>query len=247
MPKYKLTIEYDGSPFCGWQQQAAQPSVQQSIAEAILKFCGEKVTVNGAGRTDTGVHATGQVAHIILSKAWPLETIKKAVNFHLKPLPVAILDVEEVANEFDARFSAIKRYYRYDLIYRQAPLTFNKGLIWQIYYPLDIELMHQEAQCLVGKHDFTTFRASHCQSKSPVKTIDKITVTENAGLISIHVEALSFLHNQIRSITGCLKDIGTGRWEQGRLEQALLSAKREECAAIAPPHGLYLTRVDYPH
>ena len=245
MPKYKLTIEYDGRGFFGWQFQENQISVQEVLQQAIKAFSGESVVVYGAGRTDTGVHATGQVAHIILTKDWPEYTLMQAMNAHLSAHHVAILSAQKVSDDFDARFSAIERHYRYDILPRYAKLTFQKGLIWQVPYRLDVDKMHEAAQILVGKHDFTTFRASACQAKSPVKTINKITVSEMDNLISIHVSARSFLHNQVRSIVGCLKQVGAGKWDKARLQQALDSKERQQCATLAPPDGLYLERVDF--
>lgn len=245
LPRYKLTIEYDGRPFVGWQSQTNGRGVQDALADAVEGFCGERVRVAGAGRTDTGVHALGQVAHIDLRKEVQAETLVNALNAHLRPAPVAVLQAEEVGGSFDARFSATRRYYAYRIVSRRAPLTFGKGLLWQVPQKLDAGAMHEAAQALTGRHDFTTFRASHCQAKSPVKTLDVLTVSEEAGEIVVRAEARSFLHNQVRSIVGSLKLVGEGRWSAADLKAALDAADRTECGPVAPPDGLYLTRVDY--
>lgn len=245
MPRYKLTIEYDGRQFSGWQQQADQPSIQQSVSEAIQGFCGENVTVYGAGRTDAGVHATGQVAHIILSKDWEARVVQNALNFHLRPLPIVIMDAIEIDDTFDARFSAVRRHYRYEILNRRVPITFEKGLAWHVYHDIDAGKMHEAAQALVGQHDFTTFRASQCQAKSAVKTLDKISVARNAERVTITVSARSFLHHQVRSITGSLERVGVGKWPVAQIAEVLKAQDRSQCGTMAPPDGLYLTQVDY--
>ncbi len=216
--RFKLTIEYDGGPFVGWQRQATGLSVQEAIETAITAFSGETVTVKGAGRTDSGVHALGQVAHIDLAGTWDADTVRDALNAHLRPNPVAILAAEEAAPDFDARFSATKRHYLYRLSERRAPPILDRGRVWWVAQPLDVEAMHEAAQALVGQHDFTTFRSSECQAKSPVRTLDKLEVTRAGGEITVRATARSFLHNQVRSMVGTLKKVGDGKWpvERGR-------------------------------
>ncbi len=244
--RYKLTVEYDGSPFVGWQRQDNGPSVQAAIEEAIHKFCGEQVTVHAAGRTDTGVHALGQVIHVDLAKDTTPDTVRDAVNAHLRPRPVAIVTSETARPDFNARFDAVQRHYLYRIASRRAPLTLTRGQVWGVPQPLDPEAMHDAAQVLVGRHDFTTFRAVQCQAKSPVRTIDAIQVAPMGDEIHITVSARSFLHNQVRSVAGSLKLVGDGKWCADDLRAALQAADRAACGPVAPPHGLYLTRVDYP-
>jgi tRNA pseudouridine38-40 synthase len=245
MPRYKLTIEYDGTPFAGWQMQANAPSVQQRLTDAIQAFCGERFIPRGAGRTDSGVHARGQVAHIDLAKDWPADTVMKAVNYHLKPSPVAILACEEVDDGFDARFSATARHYLYRIVNRPAPLALDRDHAWRVWPRLDAEAMAEAARHLIGRHDFTTFRAAECQAKSPVKTLDVLTVERDADDIAIRACARSFLHHQVRSITGSLKCVGEGRWTPEDMRAALDARDRTRCGAMAPACGLYLMRVDY--
>lgn len=245
MPRYKLTIEYDGTPFAGWQMQENAPSVQEVLRDAISEFCGEAFTPRGAGRTDSGVHALGQVAHIDLSADWPADTIMKAVNFHLRPAPVAILACEQVDDAFDARFSATARHYLYRIVNRYAPLAVDRGHAWRVWPELDAVAMQEAAHYLVGHHDFTTFRASQCQAKSPVKTLDVLSVEREAEEIRIRASARSFLHHQIRSFAGSLKLVGEGKWSPEDLRAALEARDRTRCGAMAPADGLYLVRVDY--
>ncbi len=245
MPRYKLTIEYDGTHFNGWQSQADRRAVQDALSAAIEGFCGEKVTVFGAGRTDSGVHALGQVAHIDLEKEAPPDKLRDAVNFHLKPHAVAVLAAEKVGEDFDARFSARRRHYSYRIINRRAPLTVDKDRAWLVHAPLDAGAMHEAGQVLVGKHDFTTFRSAHCQAKSPVKTMDEVSVSRYGEEIEIVCRARSFLHNQVRSIVGSLKQVGEGRWSAADMRRALEAADRAACGPVAPPQGLYLFQVDY--
>ena len=245
MPRYKLTIEYDGSPFVGWQRQDNGPSVQQALQDAIKAFSGEDITVNGAGRTDTGVHALGQVAHIDLSRNWRTDVVRDAINAHIRPLPVSVLACEAVSEDFDARFSAVKRYYKYVIINRRSPPAVERGRVWHVARALDAQAMHAAAQCLTGQHDFTTFRAAECQSKSPVKTLDCLDVTQSGDRIEIHASALSFLHHQIRSITGSLEHVGSGKWSAADLQAALGARDRMRCGVVAPPQGLYLHKVRY--
>jgi tRNA pseudouridine38-40 synthase len=246
MPRYKLTIEYDGRPFSGWQRQANAPSVQQAMEEAFLRFCGEPVVVNGAGRTDAGVHARGQVAHVTLSKARRPFQISEAMNAHLRPHPVTVLKAEEAADTFEARFDAIRRHYVYRIINRRASLTLESGQAWLVKQRLDADAMHEAAQLLVGKHDFSTFRDSQCQANSPLRTLDQISVTRLGDDLRVEVSALSFLHRQVRSMVGSLEHVGSGKWTAQDLAEALAAKDRARCGMVAPPDGLYLTQVDYP-
>mgnify|MGYP001806566029 CR=1 FL=1 len=245
MPRYKLVIEYDGTPFVGWQFQANGRSVQGCIEEAIALFSGERVRIQGAGRTDTGVHATHQVAHVDLAKDWRADTVRDALNAHLKPAPIAVLAVSQVGGGFNARTSAVKRHYVYRIVTRRAPLTLDANRAWHVKWPLDAALMHEAAQALVGRHDFTTFRAAECQSASPVKTLERLDVERSGEEVRVHASARSFLHHQVRSFVGCLQQVGSGRWVRQDLEDALKARDRSRCAPLAPPCGLYLCGVDY--
>lgn len=245
MPRYKLTIEYDGTPFCGWQRQANGRSVQQALEEAIERFAGEAVTIRGAGRTDTGVHAKAQVAHIDLAKPWPDNTVREAVNAQLRPEPVALILAEAVADDFDARFSATAREYLYRIVNRRAPLTLDAGRAWLVKRRLDAEAMHAAAQRLVGRHDFSTFRDSECQAASPVRTLRRLDVTRCGDEIHVRARALSFLHRQVRSMVGSLEHVGSGKWTEAELAAALEACDRARCGMVAPAAGLYLARVDY--
>ncbi|TCT08797.1 tRNA pseudouridine38-40 synthase [Tepidamorphus gemmatus] len=245
MPRYRLLIEYDGAPFVGWQRQANGRSVQQAIEEAVAAFCGETVRIGGAGRTDAGVHASGQVAHLDLARDWPQDTVRDALNAHLRPEPVAILAVARVGDGFDARHSAIRRHYRYLIINRRAPLALERGKAWHVARPLDHAAMHMAAQVLVGKHDFTTFRSTECQSASPVRTLDRLDVSRQGERLVIEASARSFLHNQVRSMVGSLKLVGEGRWSAQDLAAALAARDRRACGPVAPPDGLCLVQVDY--
>lgn len=247
MPRYKLTIEYDGATYFGWQRQPNKPSVQAALEQATLKFSSEQTTVRGAGRTDAGVHAISQIAHVDLSTPHTTDTVRDALNFHLKREQIAILSVDLVDEEFDARFSATKRHYLYRIQSRRARSILNEGRVWWVPTPLDASAMHVAAQLLVGHHDFTTFRATKCQAKSPNKTVDLIDVRSVDGEIHIHVSALSFLHNQIRSFAGSLRLVGEGSWTSDDLQAALDAKNRRACGPVAPPWGLYLTGVDYGH
>jgi tRNA pseudouridine38-40 synthase len=245
MPRYKLVIEYDGAPFVGWQVQDNGTSVQGVLTDAIAAFSGETVAVQGAGRTDAGVHACGQVAHVELAKAWDTDTVRDAVNAHLRPHSVAVLSAEAVAADFDARFSATRRHYLYRIINRRADLALDRGHAWRIARPLDATAMQAAAQRLVGRHDFTTFRAAECQAKSPVKTLDRLDVEQAGEEFRIHASARSFLHTQVRSMVGSLALVGEGRWSVEDLAHALAARDRAACGPVAPPDGLYLMRVDY--
>jgi tRNA pseudouridine38-40 synthase len=245
MTRYKLTLEYDGGPFVGWQRQENGPSVQAALEAAVLKFCGETVTAMAAGRTDTGVHALGQVAHIDIGKETTPETVRDALNAHLRPDPVVVLSAERVTDSFHARFSAKARHYLYRILMRRAPPAIDRGRVWHVLYKLDAEAMHDAAQLLLGRHDFTTFRAVGCQSKSPVKTLDRLDVSRAGDEIAIAASARSFLHHQVRSMVGALKFVGEGKWAKRDLARALEAKDRAACAPLAPPEGLYLLRVDY--
>jgi tRNA pseudouridine38-40 synthase len=245
MPRYKLTIEYDGTPFVGWQVQKSGISVQRVLTAAIAAFCGENVHVQGAGRTDAGVHALGQVAHIGLTKAWDPDTVRDAINAHMRPHPVVVLLAEPVADDFDARFSARKRHYVYRIINRRADLALEAGRAWRAPRPLDSDAMHDAAQHLVGHHDFTTFRAAECQAKSPMKTLDRLDVERHGHELRINASARSFLHHQVRSMVGSLVQVGESRWSAADLAHALAARDRKACGPVAPPDGLYLVRVDY--
>ena len=245
MPRYKLTIEYDGTPFAGWQRQANGRSVQEAIEDAIATFSGEQVTIGGAGRTDAGVHALAQIAHLDLAKEWPADTVLKALNFHLQPEPIAVLAAEPVADGFDARFSAKARHYLYRIINRRPPLTIDAGRAWRVKAPLDAEAMDAAAQLLIGNHDFTTFRNAACQARTPVKTLDRLGVRRQNQEIVIEASARSFLHSQVRSIAGCLRLVGDGRWSADDLSGALAARDRKACGPVAPAEGLYLLMVDY--
>jgi tRNA pseudouridine38-40 synthase len=245
MPRYKLTIEYDGAPFSGWQIQADGLTVQGVLTAAIEALTGEKTPVQGAGRTDAGVHARGQVAHVDLAREWQTDTIRDALNAHLRPHPVAVLAAEPVADGFNARTSAVQRHYLYRIVNRRPDLTLDAGLAWRIARPLDAKAMHDAAQRLTGKHDFTTFRSTECQAASPVKTLERLDVTRERDEILVAASARSFLHSQVRSMVGSLAVVGEGRWSAGDLAAALEARDRAACGQVAPPDGLYLMRVDY--
>ena len=246
MPRYKLIIEYDGTPFSGWQIQADRPTVQGALTTAVAALTGEEILVQGAGRTDAGVHARAQVAHVDLSRDWETDTIRDALNAHLRPHPVAVLAAERVGDDFNARTSAIKRHYRYIIVNRRPDLTLERGQAWRIPRPLDVPAMHEAAQRLVGKHDFTTFRSTECQAKSPVKTLDQLDVVRDGDEIAVIASARSFLHSQVRSMVGSLALVGDGKWSADDLAGALAARDRTACGQVAPPDGLYLMSVDYP-
>ncbi|MER9628599.1 tRNA pseudouridine(38-40) synthase TruA [Mesorhizobium sp. M0296] len=248
MPRFRLDIEYDGSLFAGWQRQANQPSVQQAIEQAIEKFCGQQVSLRAAGRTDAGVHATAQVAHVDLIKAWPGDKVRDAVNAHLQAAKVriAILKAAVVPDGFDARFSAIGRHYVYRIVNRRAPAALDKGKIWWVPKQLDAGAMHEAAKVLLGRHDFTTFRSTQCQATSPVRTLDRLDVSRTGDFIEVRASARSFLHNQVRSMVGSLKRVGEGGWTVADLKAALEARDRAACGQVAPPDGLFLVGVNYP-
>jgi tRNA pseudouridine38-40 synthase len=245
VPRYKLTIEYDGAPFCGWQTQADQVTVQGVLTAAVTALTGDTVLVQGAGRTDAGVHARGQVAHVDLARDWPTDTVRDALNAHLRPHPVAVLSAERVPDDFNARMSAVKRHYLYRIINRRADLALDTGHAWRVPRPLDAAAMHDAAQRLVGKHDFTTFRSTECQAKSPVKTLDQLDVVRDGEHVHVITSARSFLHNQVRSMVGSLVAVGDGKWSADDLARALDARDRTACGQVAPPDGLYLMKVDY--
>lgn len=246
MPRYKLVIEYDGTRFSGWQRQASDPSVQQSVEEAVEAFCGHPVRLHCAGRTDAGVHATHQVAHVDLVKAWRTDVVRDASNARLKALvAVSVLSAEIVPDDFDARISARRRYYIYRILDRRAPPTLDRNRVWHVPVKLDPEAMDRAAKALLGQHDFTTFRAAECQANSPIRTLDRLDVRREGSEIVVYTHARSFLHHQVRSIVGSLKMVGAGRWPEDRMGQVLAARDRSQCAALAPSSGLYLAGVDY--
>ena len=243
--RYRLTLEYDGSDFVGWQRQDNGRSIQQSIEEAIERFSGESVRVFGAGRTDAGVHALGQVAHFDLAKTTDAETVANALNAHLRPDPIAVLAAEAVDQDFDARISARMRAYEYLIVNRRAPLTVRHSRAWHVARPLDAAAMYEAAQTLVGNHDFSTFRANHCQAKSPVKTLDTLDVERMDDEIRVFARARSFLHHQVRNMVGTLELVGAGKWTADDVSVALAACDRRHGGPTAPADGLYLVAVGY--
>ena len=245
MPRYRLLIEYDGRPYHGFQRQTDLASVQGALERAVRAFCGEDVRVNAAGRTDTGVHATGQTAHIDLEKDWPAATVRNALNAYLVDEPIAILEAEVAAPDWHSRFSATERRYRYVILNRISPPALDKGRVWHVKKPLDAEAMHAAAQVLIGHHDFTTFRDLACQAKSPMKTLDLAVVRREADAVVLEFASRSFLHRQVRSMTGTLAEVGIGRWTKADVADALAAKDRKACGPVAPSDGLYLTGVGY--
>ena len=245
MPRYRLTLEYDGGPFVGWQRQDNGPSVQGALEDAIEKLSGERVTVTGAGRTDAGVHALGQVAHFDLEKVFEASKVRDALNHYLRPDPVCVLDAAVADGEFHARFSAQARHYLFRILNRRSPPALDDGRVWHVSPRLDAEAMHAAAQMLVGQHDFTTFRAAECQAQSPIKTLDRLDVSRRADEIHIEASARSFLHHQVRSIVGTLKLVGEGKWRPRDVAAALQARDRRRCGTVSPPDGLHLVRVNY--
>ena len=243
--RYRLTLEYDGGPFVGWQRQDNGASVQGALEDAIEKLSAARVTVTGAGRTDAGVHAYGQVAHFDLEKDYEPGKVRDALNHYLRPAPVTVLEAAMADSEFHARFSATGRHYLYRILNRRSPPALEEGRVWHVSHKLDAEAMHAAAQTLVGNHDFTTFRAAECQAKSPLKTIDRLDVSQRGEEIHIEASARSFLHHQIRSFTGTLKLVGEGKWQPRDVARALAAKDRSACGPVAPPDGLYLVKVDY--
>ena len=245
MPRYKLTIEYDGSGFSGWQRQENGSSIQQVLEEAFFALTGQTISVHGAGRTDAGVHASGQVAHVDLGREWSAWRLREAINAHLVGRPIALLEVEPAVDGFDARRSAIRRDYLYRIVNRRAPLTFELGRAWLVKYALDAGAMHEAAQLLIGRHDFSTFRDSQCQASSPLRTLNRLEVTREGDRIEFFVGARSFLHRQVRSMVGSLVEVGSGKWQAADLRAALEAADRSRCGPVAPACGLYLALVEY--
>jgi tRNA pseudouridine38-40 synthase len=245
MPRYKVTLEYEGTSFVGWQVQENGPSVQWRLAQAIKAFSSADVLPQGAGRTDAGVHALGQVAHFDLAKDWSTDEVRDALNAQLRPDKISVLSCEIVPDTFNARFSAHARHYLYRIVDRRAPLALESNRAWGVFRPLDAKAMHDAAQVLVGHHDFTTFRSTECQAASPEKTLDRLDVSRHGDIIRVEANARSFLHNQVRSMVGSLKLVGEGRWTKADLEKALNARDRGACGPVAPACGLYLVRVDY--
>ncbi|MDR3509824.1 MAG: tRNA pseudouridine(38-40) synthase TruA [Caulobacteraceae bacterium] len=245
MPRYRLLIEYDGRPYRGFQAQENLPSVQGSIERAVKAFCGQDLRLAAAGRTDTGVHATGQVAHIDLDKAWRAQVVRDAINAHLVPEPICVLEAEAVGPEFHARFSATERRYLYRILNRRSPPALDRGRVWHVKKDLDAQAMHEAAQLLVGHHDFTTFRDLQCQAKSPMKTLDLARVWREGEEVLLTFASRSFLHRQVRSMTGTLAEVGVGRWSAEDFKAALEAKDRRACGPVAPSDGLYLTGVGY--
>jgi len=243
--RWKIIVEYDGGPFVGWQRQDNGPSVQAALEDAIAGFSGEQITVHGAGRTDSGVHALGQAAHFDLARTSDADTVRDALNFHLKPNPVAVLQADAVDDDFHARFSATRRHYLYRILNRRPPPTLEAGRVWHVTAALDADAMHAAAQVLIGNHDFTSFRATACQADSAVKTLDMLAVNQAGEEIHITANARSFLHHQVRNMAGTLKLVGEGKWSADDIAEALAARDRSKAGPTAPAEGLYLTRVDY--
>ena len=245
MTRFRLTLEYDGGGFVGWQRQDNGPSVQQALEDAVFAFCGERVAATAAGRTDAGVHALGQVVHLDIARAAAAETVRDAVNYHLKPAPISVLAAEATAADFHARFSAVERAYLYRIVNRRAPLALDRGRAWGVAAPLDAAAMAEAARALVGRHDFTSFRAASCQAASPVKTLDALEVARADDEIRITTRARSFLHHQVRNMVGTLKLVGEGKWSAADVAAALAARDRSAAGPTAPPGGLYLVEVRY--
>jgi len=245
VPRYRITVEYDGGPFVGWQRQDTGPSVQAALEDAILAFAGERVVVHGAGRTDAGVHALGQVAHFDLAAEKRLEEVRGALTFHLKPQPIVVISAELAPDGFHARFSATWRRYRYRILNRRTPAALERGHVWHVPVPLDTGAMQAAASVLLGKHDFNSFRSVSCQAKSSIKTLEELAVTRDGEEIRIEVGARSFLHNQVRILAGTLQMVGRGQWSKGDVEEALAARDRTRAGPTAPPHGLCLIEVRY--
>ena len=245
MARYRLTVEYDGAPFSGWQRQENAPSVQATIEDAIFAYCGRQTTVHSAGRTDAGVHARAMTAHVDLEHDPDPRVVQSAVNQHMRPAPVAILDAKIAAPDFHARFSALGRRYEYRIANRRAPLTLDAGRVWRVVPPLDADAMHLAAQALVGRHDFSTFRAAHCQADSPVRTLDVLKVRRDSDYVLIEAAARSFLHHQVRSMVGALAQVGLGRWRIEDVAAALVARDRTACGPVAPAEGLYFVEATY--
>ncbi|MDX2144922.1 MAG: tRNA pseudouridine(38-40) synthase TruA [Rhodospirillaceae bacterium] len=246
MPRFKLTIEYDGTPFVGWQRQDNGPSVQAAVESALKAYCQADIIVYTAGRTDAGVHALGQVAHADIPRGDSEDVVANALNAHLRPNPIAVLKATRVADDFHARFSALERRYEYRIVNRRAPLALDRDRAWWLPMTLDAQAMHAAAQKLVGKHDFTSFRAAECQADSPVRTLDELSVARRGEEIVIQARARSFLHHQVRNIVGTLKFVGEGKWTADDVAAALAARDRAKAGPTAPAAGLYLVGVRYP-
>jgi tRNA pseudouridine38-40 synthase len=245
VPRYRLTLEYDGTGFSGWQRQDNAPTVQAALEAAVARLCGETVVATAAGRTDAGVHALGQVVHLDLTQEWAPDRVRDALNFHLRPDPIAVVDAARAADDFHARFSATGRRYRYTIANRRAPLALMRGRAWWVPVPLDAAAMHQAAQLLIGRHDFTSFRAAECQAKSPVKTLRRLAIARDRDLVTLEADARSFLHHQVRNMVGTLKLVGEGKWSPADVAAALAARDRAKGGPTAPAEGLCLLGVDY--
>ena len=246
MTRFKLIVEYDGAPFVGWQRQDNGPSVQQALEEAVAGFSGIKTTCIAAGRTDAGVHALGQVVHFDLAREMRPDKLADAVNAHLRPAPISVVAARIAEPDFHSRFQAYRRHYSYRIVNRRAPLALERGRAWFVPQPLDAAAMHAAAQVLIGKHDFSSFRAAECQADSPVKTLERLTVTRDGDAVTLDVSAPSFLHRQVRNLTGTLALVGQGKWDRTKLAQVLAARDRRAAGPTAPAEGLYLVAVDYP-
>lgn len=245
MPRYKIVLEYDGTPFVGWQRQANGPSVQEAVEGAVFALAGERTGVSGAGRTDAGVHALGQCAHFDLAKSFPPDTVRDALNAHLRPNPITVLAAEEAGPDFDARYSAKERRYLYRIVNRRSPLALERERAWHVATPLNAEAMNEAAGLLVGRHDFSTFRSAECQAKSPLKTLDRLAVARRGEVIEVDARARSFLHNQVRIMVGSLALVGEGKWTAADLAAALHARDRTKGGPTVPACGLYLAAVVY--
>ncbi|HBG97431.1 MAG TPA: tRNA pseudouridine(38-40) synthase TruA [Rhodobacteraceae bacterium] len=250
MPRHALKIEYDGGPFAGWQRQKGVPTVQATVEEALMRLDADMPPITAAGRTDSGVHALGQVAHCEMSRSWDPPRLSAALNYHMRPAPVTVLAAARVADSFNARFDAVERRYVYRLVSRTGPATHDRGRVWQVSHPLSLHPMQLAARMLVGQHDFTTFRAAHCQASSPIRTVDRFFVRQIALREGVEyrfeVCARSFLHNQVRSMVGTIERVGSGAWSPDQVRDALEAMDRAACGPVAPPQGLYLAAVGYP-
>jgi tRNA pseudouridine38-40 synthase len=245
MQRYRIIVEYDGGPYVGWQRQAEGRSVQGELEAALERLTGARTAIRGAGRTDAGVHAIGQVAHFDLERNVETDTIRDGLNAHLRDQPIAVLGAAAAEPDFDARFSATARHYAYRILDRRAPPAVDRGRVWHVTRPLDPDAMRAGAAALIGRHDFTSFRAAECQAKSPVKTLDRFELVRDGEELRIAASARSFLHSQVRSMVGTLVKVGTGSWPPGRVREILEARDRAECGPLAPPHGLYLMAVEY--
>lgn len=245
MQRYKLTIAYNGAPYCGWQRQLELLSVQQALEIAFRSFCGQDVTIIAAGRTDAGVHASGQVCHVDLAKEWRTDVVRDAVNQYLANERISVLSAEKIGQDFHARFSATSRHYVYKMLNRRAPPVFERGFVWHLKRKIDAAAMDRAAKLLTGRHDFSTFRDAECQAESPIRNLDRFDVVRDGEMVLFHLSARAFLHRQVRSMVGTLEQVGSGRWSEHDLVRALQAKDRKACGPVAPSDGLYLDRVDY--